>query len=244
MAKNVLHKIKAYLYENYLTEDPNDFVARVSSERALSIDNVCDSAAARGGADISADSMKHAVKLFFNEMDYQLFDGFSVNFGHFTAAPSIKGVFNNPKEKFNPDKHSLLIQFTQGEIIRKELPSVEVEIMGVAPNGNYIAQVLDVKSGSVNDLLTPNRNLKIAGSKIKISGDGSDLGVYFVNQNDETRTKVDETDIVTNNPSEVIVMIPELAAGSYQLEIVTKYSGGKLLANANTMVFDKVLIVE
>lgn len=30
---NVLHKIKALLYENFLTENPNDYIARVSSER-------------------------------------------------------------------------------------------------------------------------------------------------------------------------------------------------------------------
>jgi len=30
-----------------------------------------------------------------------------------------------------------------------------------------VAQVIDVKSGSVNDLITPNRNLRILGSKLK-----------------------------------------------------------------------------
>ena len=31
------HTIKAYLYDNLLTPDPNDFTARVSSERSLSV---------------------------------------------------------------------------------------------------------------------------------------------------------------------------------------------------------------
>jgi len=30
-----LHKIKAYLYDNVLTEGPNDLIARASSERSL-----------------------------------------------------------------------------------------------------------------------------------------------------------------------------------------------------------------
>ncbi|MDR2651100.1 MAG: hypothetical protein LBC68_02120 [Prevotellaceae bacterium] len=59
----ILHKIKAYLYDNALTDDPNDFVARVNSERSLSVKDICESATLRGGADISADAMEHAVNL-------------------------------------------------------------------------------------------------------------------------------------------------------------------------------------
>jgi len=241
---NVLHTIKAYLYDNLLTDNPNDFSARVSSERSLSIGDICQSAITRGGADVSAVSMKHAVELFLKEMGYQLCDGFSVNTGYFTASPSIRGVFDSPTEKFNSDKHSILFQFNQGETLRNELSTIKVEILGVAESGAFIGQVLDVKSGSVNDLLTPNRNLKIGGTKIKIAGEApNETGVYFVNQSTQVRTKVEESDIVTNNPSELIVVIPALAAGTYKLEVVTQYSQGKLLKEPRVLLFDKTLTV-
>ena len=243
-ADNILHTIKAYLYDNLLTENPNDFAARVSSERSLSIGDICKSATKRGGADVSAESMKHAVELFLKEMSYQLCDGYSVNTGYFTASPSIRGVFDSPTENFNPQKHSILFQFNQGELLRNELSTITVEILGVAESGAFIGQVLDVKSGSVNDLLTPNRNLKIGGSKIKIAGDGTnETGVYFVNQSTQARTKVDESDIVTNNPSELIVVIPELTAGTYKLEVVTQYSVGHLLKEPRVLLLDKILTV-
>ena len=244
-ADNILHTIKAYLYDNLLTENPNDFAARVSSERSLSIGDICKSATKRGGADVSAESMKHAVELFLKEMSYQLCDGYSVNTGYFTASPSIRGVFDSPTENFNPQKHSVLFQFNQGELLRNELSTITVEILGVAESGAFIGQVLDVKSGSVNDLLTPNRNLKIGGSKIKIAGDeNNETGIYFVNQSTQARTKVDESDVVTNNPSELIVVIPELAAGIYKLEVITQYTGSaKLLKVPRAVVFDKVLTV-
>lgn len=35
--ENVFHKIKANLYPNLLTEDPNDFSAKVISERSLNV---------------------------------------------------------------------------------------------------------------------------------------------------------------------------------------------------------------
>ena len=242
---NLMHKIRAYLYENYLTDDPNDYIARVNSEKTIGIDEICQSAVARGGADISAKSMRHAVGLFLDEMDYQVFDGYAVNVGgYFTAVAAIQGVFKSPKEKFNREKHRIYIQYIQGEITRRGLAEVVVEIMGVAMSGSFIAQVIDIRSGSVNELLTPGRNLRIFGNKIKVAGDDYILGVYFVNTISKARTRVDEMDIVINNPSEVLVVIPDLPAGSYQLEIMTKFTTGKILKNTNTIVFDKPLVVE
>jgi hypothetical protein len=242
----ILHKIRAYLYDNVLTKDtPDDFVARVSSERSLSVNDICESAVSRGGADISAASMGHAVNLFLKEMGYRLCDGFSVNTGWFTAGVHIKGVFDSPAESFNPEKHTVLFEFHQGARLRKELETVTVEILGMAETGSVIVQVTDVKTGSVNDLLTPDRNLRISGSKLKIAGSDEADGVYFINQSTQERVKVDVTDMVINNPSELVIVIPELAAGTYKLEVTTQFSNDKthLLKEPRTTVFDRILTV-
>jgi len=239
-----LHTIKAALYDNPLTENPNDFIARVQSERALNVKDICRAAATRGGADISEASMEHAVNLFQKEMGYSLCDGFSVNTGWFTASVNIKGVFDSPTEKFNAAKHTVLFDFKQGSLLRKELGAVTVNITGVASVALYIAQVTDVKTGYVNDMLTPNRNLRIGGSKIKIAGDNAANGVWFVNQDTKERTRVDDTDMVTNNPSELVIVIPELAAGTYALEVVTQYSSSNAsLKEPRTATFDRLLTV-
>ncbi|MDR1369694.1 MAG: hypothetical protein LBJ72_06165 [Dysgonamonadaceae bacterium] len=58
----IKHRIKACLYDNPLTkEDAEDYVARVSSEQSLTVAQIAETAASRGGADISASSMEHAV---------------------------------------------------------------------------------------------------------------------------------------------------------------------------------------
>jgi hypothetical protein len=188
--------------------------------------------------------MEHAANLFFKEMGYRLCDGFGVNTGWFTAAPHIKGVFNSPNEHFDPTRHRVLFEMQQGAELRRELGLVAVDVLGVAESGLYIAQVLDVKTGSVNDIITPNRNLKISGHKIKIAGDNADNGIYFVAEAGGARTKVDASDVVTNNPSELIVVIPALAAGAYRVEVTTQYSVGQLLKAPRTVVFDKVLTVQ
>ena len=241
----ILHTIKAYLYDNVLTTDnPNDFIARASIERSLGVKQICETASNRGGADVSAAAMEHAVELFLKEMAYQLCDGYSVNTGYFTAAVQIRGVFDSPTETFTAQKHSLLFQFSQGDKLRNEIPNIEVDILGTANSASAILQVTDVKTKLVNEALTPGRNLKINGSKIKVVGTAPTIGVYFVNTTTNARTKVDPTDMVVNNPSELIVVIPSLPAGSYRLEVVTQFSGGSTLLNVpRTAQLDKILTI-
>lgn len=241
---NTLHRVKAYLYDNLLTVDPNDFTARVSSERTLSVADVCSSAVTRGGAAVSAADMEHNVNLFLKEMGYQLCDGFSVNTGYFTATTLIKGVFNSPAESFDPSKHSVIFQFNQGDTMRKEIPNIQVEIMGVADNSITITQVTDVKSGSVNDVITPNRNLKIKGYKVKIAGGDPAVGISFVNESTSTTYRVDPSDIVTNNPSELIIITPALPAGTYTLRVTSQFGGNVTLKEPRTTTFDKPLTVK
>lgn len=138
----------------------------------------------------------------------------------------------------------ILFRFKQGETLRNELSSVEVEIMGMADNGLSIFRVTDVKTGSVNDLLSPNRNLKITGRKIRVAGDNEGVGVYFVNQVSGERIRVDPADLVINNPSELVIVIPGLEAGRYKLQVTTRYSKHVLLKEPRTVVFDKVLTVQ
>jgi hypothetical protein len=239
----IFHKIKAWLHPNVLTKNPDDLFARVASERTVKTKEICESSVSRGGADISAAAIEHAVTLFLKEMAYLLCDGFSVNTGYFTATVLIKEPFDSPTEKFDTKKHYVLFDFHQGTLLRKELEFVEVEILGVADTTLHVVQVTDVKTGSVNDLLTPNRNLRIAGSKIKIVGTDESIGVYFVNQDTTERTKVDPSEFVTNNPSELIIVIPALLSGTYKLEVTSQYAVGSILKEPRTTVFDRMLTV-
>ena len=241
----ILHKIKAYLYDNLLTKDnPNDFIARTISERSLGVKQICEIAVSRGGADVTAAAMEHATDLFLKEMAYQLCDGYSVNTGYFTAGTQIRGVFESPTETFNGQKHSILFQFNQGEKLRAEIPNIEISILGVADASSAILQVKDVKTGTVNDLLTPGHAIKISGSKIKVAGDDASNGIYFVNTDTNARKQVELSDIVTNNPSGLIIIVPALPAGTYKLEVVTQFTANSiLLKDPRTAAFEKVLTV-
>jgi hypothetical protein len=241
---NIFHRIKAILIPNLLTEDANDFYARVISERTLSVADVCDSAVTRGNAPTSAEAMKINVELFFKEMEYRLKDGYAVNTGYFSAVPQVRGVFGHAGDKFDPARHSIYFLFNQGDILRKGLSDIAVDITGTGDAGTVITEVIDVKTGSVNDRLTPNRNLRIRGSKLKLVGDNPDVGVYFINEATSEQIKVEADEVVDNKPSELVIVIPQLAPGLYVLKAVTQYSGSAVdLKAPRTVTFDRELNV-
>lgn len=240
------HKIRAYLYDNVLTKDnPNDYTARTVSERSLNVKQICEAAVSRGGADMTTSAMERAAELFLKEMAYQLCDGYSINTGYFTAGTQIRGTFKSPVEAFDTQKHSLIFQFNQGHKLRTEIPNVEVDILGIADASCKILQITDVYTESVNSQLTIGRNLRIKGTKIKITGGHPANGIFFVNTGDNSRTKVDDKDIVINKPSELMIVIPNLPVGSYQLEISTQYTSNSFpLKVPRIIAFDKKLTVE
>lgn len=239
------HSIKVYLYDNPLTPEKNDFAARVDAERTLDIRGICRAAYTRGGADISPESMEHAVDLFLKEMGYQLCDGFAVNTGWFTATPTIRGVFRAPTETFDRDRHHILMQFTQGDLMRREISNVDIEILGLADASLAILQVKDKKTGKVNDEITPGHVIRVLGSKLKVAGDKPEVGVTLVKVADGSRVIIGTDDLIVNNPSELLILLPAtLAPGKYRLEVVTQYGGNKNLKEARKVVFDNELTVK
>jgi vacuolar-type H+-ATPase subunit F/Vma7 len=239
----ILHRIRAILFPNLLTEDTGDFYAKVISERALGISDICESAVTRGNAPTSAEAMKINVELFFKEMEYQLKDGYSVNTGYFIAVPQVKDVFRHISDKFDKLRHSVYFLFNQGEILRRGLEDIEIEITGVGEAGILISEVIDVKTGSVSDRITPNRNLRIRGAKLKLAGEDPNVGVYFVNETTGEQIKTEADEIVDNKPSEPVIVIPQSDAGLYTLKVVSQYTNGALLKEPRRATFDVILTV-
>lgn len=235
---DMLHHVKAYLYKNCLNSDAENFVAHVDQERTLNVKDICESAIERGGANISASTLEHCANVFLREMGYLLCDGFPVNTGYFRAGIDIRGVFDNPAEKFVANKHSVYFNFKQGNLLRNKIANVHVDVLGVAQKSCYVDKVVDVKTGSVNDSITIGRNLQIFGAKIKIAGSNPDVGIYFVNQSTNQIIKVDDSDIVVNLPSQLYIVVPQLTKGTYSLMIKTQFSRAALLKKPRLCMFD------
>lgn len=222
--KQVLHVIRAWLYPNYLDKG-GKFIARAKTERTLSVEQVCTEAVTRGGSDLNYDTMVDAVNAYFDEAFYQLADGFSVNNPYFSIHPKIGGTFNHVDDKADKEKNPVDFTFRGRQRMRDVISHITVEIEGAAESGAFIAEALDVTSGTTDEQLTSGGVLTILGSRIKIEGDDLSCGLYLVNTADESSIKI-TGNFVDNQRNRISAQLPVLSPGTYRIRIITQFSSG------------------
>ncbi len=234
-------KLNVRLYDNHLTEDPTDFFGKIKSAGTLtnaSISNLM----TKEGIELKEETILDILTRADRIKAEQLGAGYSINTSFCNAYPKISGPFNSPTEKFNKEKHKIGATIMAGSLTQKELAKAEVDVLGEATVEPVIGMVTDTLSGTENSTITPNNVIKIQGNRIKVVGEGLDIGVWLVNQADNSRKQC--TQLISNNPKEVLAMVPALEAGEYVLEIVTQFSGGTTLKSPRTASFEHILIVE
>jgi hypothetical protein len=241
----VLHRIRAKLYPNYLHTIEGAYIARTDDEASLSIEQVCAALKNRGGGTgVYEDYVEH-VKQFFDEAAYQLCDGFSVNTGYFSLHPRIGGTWATPMDPRDTDKHPVRFTFRILKPLRDLAAHIEVLIEGVADTGGYIAEITDVTTEAVNEALTPGGMFAIEGHKIKVAGDNADCGVYFTDAaNPAQKIKV-PGHLADNTASRIVGIIPALTAGKWKVEVVTQFNGSSssFLKNPRTAASPAVFTV-
>ena len=156
-----------------------------------------------------------------------MLSGYKVNVGMFYAVAKFLGVLEGCK--WNSEKNSIYVSFTQGRDLHKAIAETSVEILGEKADVMYIIETEDRKTGRKDGSATAGRNLFVRGAMLKVVGDDPSVGVTLTNV-DGTETKLEDDLITTNKPSELTLLIPaELTAGEYTLTVTTQYNSGALL---------------
>jgi hypothetical protein len=239
-----LHKIKVRLYPNYLAAITGAYIARTVNEVTLSIEEICAALKTRGGFTGNYDDLVECVRQFFDEAAYQLCDGFAINTGYFSIHPNVGGTFNKANEVHDAKKHPVTFRFRARSPLRALAERIVVEVEGVADASGYIDEFIDVTTESVNEALTPGGMFSIAGHKIKIVGDKSETGIYFVSAADAANRVKVSGHLAENAANKLIGAIPALEAGAWKLEIVTQYTtGSTFLKEPRVLEFARELTV-
>ena len=238
----VLHKIEAKLYPNYLGKGEGAYVARAKAEAPLSIPDVCAAAKNRGGFSGQYEDLVEHSHIFINELIYQLLDGFSVQLGGFCSLHTrISGTYHGANDHIGAE--NLHVAFHTLRHLKELLLKVKIENEGLAGDGAYIDEIIDIHTESLNSALTPGNMVHILGNKIKVEGTDPACGVWFVNQADQSRTPITEH-LGINRGTELFGLIPALAAGTYKLEVVTQFSHSSTVLKApRTIAAEPVLTV-
>ncbi|MDR1220478.1 MAG: DUF4469 domain-containing protein [Treponema sp.] len=229
------------LEANELTDNPNDSRAQVvnvsSYSQADLVDRIMKIGAGLTRSDII--SVLEAEKQVVADV---VAEGGAVTTELFNAFPSISGVFDTPDAPFDPAKHKVHIKLHPGMALRSAVAQVKTKRVAAVVTGTVITAVTDLKTGAINETLTPGRDMKVSGVKLKIAGTDPAVGLYFVPDSGDA-VKADISDVVVNNPSELIALTPALPAGTYRVRIVTQYASSRLLKVPHTFTFDKGLTV-
>ena len=232
--------LKYNLVENLLTERPDDYAAQTVPTRSYDKNAVIDLILRRGTLLTRTD-----VLAVFNGLEETLADivkdGGTINLPLFNTSFSISGVFDGPMDSFDSSRHRLNVNLTKGTLLRKAESEVRFAKTDAVTPQPSIVEVRDAVSGATNDVLTPGGVIQLWGANLKIAGDNEANGLWFV---PETGDAVKAEVVVTNKPSQLIAMIPALAAGNYTVRVVTQSTGGGvLLKTPRSYVFERTLVV-
>lgn len=220
-----MNTLKYYLAENYLTPDPSDFMAQVQTSRSFTLEDVVNEMLKRGTS-LTATDVNAVLNLFHQVIADLITEAYAINLPLCNGQAGISGVFNGPADSFDPNRHVLKYNLNPGLLIRDAIRKVKTEKIDPTDKAPYIEQYIDVMSHTTDDVLTSKGIGEIQGSRIAFDAEDEEQGIWFV-ATDGTETKV--STVAMNKPSKVIFMIPELAAGEYELLLKVRYTNSKAL---------------
>ena len=217
------NKLQGWLAPNTLTEDPNDRILVLNSAGTVDNEQLYEEMREEDTG-LRRATLVHVVTLYERIVARALMNGHNVNTGLFYAVPRFIGPVEDGQ--WNPAKNDIYVAFTQNRVLREEIRNTKVEILGEKADTIYITGVQDCSNNIKDGHITPGRNFRITGSRIRIEGTDEKVGITFRNLADDTVTKVTSDMFGTNNPSELIFIAPTgLADGEYEMTLTTQYSG-------------------
>ncbi|MDR2553215.1 MAG: DUF4469 domain-containing protein [Treponema sp.] len=135
----------------------------------------------------------------------------------------ITGTYHGANDHIGAE--NLHVAFRTLRYHKELLLKVKIGNEGIAGDGACIDEILDVHTESINSVLTPGNMVQILGHKIKVERESPDVGVWFVNQTDQSQTKI-TGHLKINRNTELFELIPALPAETCKVEIVTQFSSG------------------
>ena len=204
------------LYPNYLTTDPNDYMAIVQDQESHEIEDIIDIMISRGSTVTKAEALS-VIEEYEAAIEQVLADGESVNTSIMRVTGSIPGVFNELTDRFDEARHYVRLNMNPGPRVKRAAGNIEVEKIEADRPEPALKLFEDIASNTTNETLTPGGVAKITGSLLKVDPEAADQGLFFI-ASDGTATRSDT--YIRNKPANLIAMVPDnLPSGEYSVEV-------------------------
>lgn len=231
-------KINYVLHLNLMTPDPNDCRAVVVNRTNYSVPDVVKQITGEGSI-LKETECNAVINAFLKKIGSNLSEGICFQSEYFTVGIDISGVFTNDKDKFDASRHQIYPNLHPGKQWKDSLASAHLEKVSSEENKPKPESLIDIKSKSSDQTLSPGGMAELVGQMLKIDETAADEGVYLISDNGGGETKVSYLHI--NYPKNLQFEIPEgLAPGNYKLEVRNRAHKGK---TARTGTLDYTLQV-
>jgi hypothetical protein len=218
---------------------PNDRYARVVNVQSRSESDLAEAISRRNIGISKAEALAMLEAASEIQLEW-LSEGHSINLRLAHFHPSIPGAFD--EGEYPKDAVIRITASKEVSEVAKKIPLRHVE----AVNPIHISFVHDVKSDTTNDKVTRGGSVKITGHNLKVTGKEPSVGIEFISVEDpEAIYPVAVQDIVINNPSELLIVAPQMVTGEeVRLKVTTQFSNStKPLKTPRSITLEKTLTV-
>lgn len=205
------------LFENNLTSDPDDYMARVQPGSAIEMDGVIDRMMQQGSTVTRAD-VAGTLEDFFSAVENIILEGNNVNTPLANFGASIRGVFTGQDDAFDASRHQITPTTSPGKRLRRAVEgraqAVKQEAIKPAPNP---LEYIDVSSGLRDGSLTPGGMGQLIGHRLKFDPSDPEQGIFFIAEDGSAaRAAV----VGRNKPADLMFIAPDsLASGDYTVQV-------------------------
>jgi hypothetical protein len=222
--------------KSHLATIPSGFTARVQPSESVSFAELVD-LVARFNTTVTKSDVLGVLEDYHQVVEEQVAKGRNVITPHVLYHATIRGVFENDVDGFDPSRHQVVIRVSPAKRLRRAMRDVPVEKVPADKPKPRPLTCLDLVSGAENGTLTPGGDVRLLGSDLRYDPADPQQGVFFINTAG-TETRVETVSL--NMPGQLIFRAPALPAGTYQLQVRAILHNSQDL---RTGVLDAVLTV-
>ncbi|MFA8451372.1 MAG: DNA-binding domain-containing protein [Bacteroidales bacterium] len=167
------------LYPNPITENPNDCKAVIKNKKVLHIDDIIEKMKDKG-LSLDDSNIECVVKHYTETIIDTLSEGYTVSTPVMRISPTIRGIFLDKDDAFNPERHKIDFEITIGKALHFDTSEINVNKVKAERKAPVIMKVSDYFSETINTKISPNGTMEISGLDLKINTEEKDEGLFFV----------------------------------------------------------------
>ncbi len=209
--------IRYYLLPNALTDDPNDFIARVQRRGTKTLDDIVE-AILESGSTVTRPDVLSVLDHYHTLIERFLAEGYFVTTPTAIYRLTMRGRFESVRDTFDARRHKIHIAVHVNRRLERAVRlRAEVHKIPATAKAPVLAEFFDLNSGERNARLTPGGIGRLIGYRLHFDQDDPQQGIYFTAEEGQSwRASI----VARNTYSELIFSIPDdLPPGTYRLEV-------------------------